>query len=57
MSIFAGRAGKGAMREHRATKKAEAEARAARPNLHLIHCGHATTLSAEEHLRRCGGAA
>lgn len=56
MSIFSGPAGKGAMREHRATKRREAEERNSRNRAVVLLCSHATTMAFDEHLARCGRA-
>lgn len=54
MSTFSGRQGKGAMREHCATKRAEAETRNARSLALFLNCGHSTALTFAEHAARCG---
>lgn len=53
MSIFSGKQRKGAMREHSAAKRREADERNAKHAIQLA-CGHATTLDPDVHAERCG---
>ena len=52
MSAFTGRQYKGAARDHRKTKREDAEARSAALQMRLP-CGHNTSLSIAAHTARC----